>query len=269
MRVNLRQITRSQLNAAVAADPKRSVRRALATLTRRAVLLQEADRSGLGGGLPKEPIARAKAFLERVISGRVICDNVTQRELRDMYAVMKRRFVHGDIYRVAELRWHCTTKGEPEGAQCIDRALTWAERRWLPLVDAVSASEDLYWLGQLTAGDGPIRFVEYTFHVDPTGKSPMPPEVVLAIRDLSVGQAHVSTAGAGTRIQLLVEHRPPLNRLLDSPGVVDEIRAELCPRLIQRNRQNYVDTLVGSASVDIKMRLLPAGHDVPSHAVGP
>ncbi len=266
VRVNLREVRRSALDAEVARRPDRSVRRALGVLTRRAVLLQEADRSGLGRGLPTEPSARAEAFLSRIISSRVICQNVTDNQMRDMYAAMKGRFVHGDLYRMAELRWHCPTDGLPETAACIDRGLTWAEQRWLPIAADVETPEDLYWLGQLSAGGGPIRFVEYTFHVDPRGKSPLPADAVAAIQSLQVGEAGVSAAGAGARIQLVIEHTPPLTRTLSSPGVADEVRAELCPRLIQRNRSTYVDTLLATALVEIDRDALPPDHDIPEQA---
>lgn len=264
-RVNLRVIRRSELLEEVARQPDGSVRRALAVLTRRALLLQEADRSGLGAGLPAPPAARAQAFLERIVSSRVICSNVTEREIGQMYRTMKPRFVRGDLYRVAELRWTCLSDGSPEAASCRDAGASWAEMQWLPVVDAIETAEDVYWLGELTAGAGPIQYSEFTFHIAANGRvEGVPSAVALAIRELPVGSATVALADASPRLQVLIEHRPPLDRPLGSPGVREEVLAELCPRLVAANRSNYTDMLLESAHVELQRHLLPDGHDVPS-----
>ncbi len=269
MRVNLRDIRLSELNQAIADAPDNSVSAALQFLARRAVLLQEADRSGLGKGLPEAPTARARAFLERVISERVLCGNITERELKQMYRAMLPRFVHGDIYRVAELRWHCDDADDPETASCRDAAQHWAAEHWLPIVDAIGTSDDLYWLGMDSATPVPLRYVEFTFHVDEKGRSSVPDAVALAVKELSTGDAHVLVSQTGARVQVLLEHRPPAHRPLTDPDVRAEVTAELCPRLVERNRSSYVETLLSAAAVDIKRELLPAGHDVPAEAMAP
>jgi hypothetical protein len=266
MRVNLRDVTRSELAAAIAEQPDGSVKAALSFLGRRAVLLQEADRSGLGKGLPAEPSVRARAFLERVISERVICGNIAPRELNRMYQVMKPRYVRGDLYRVGELRWHCGGPGDPETAGCREQATSWADERWQPLLSQLKDAMDLYWVGLLSRAPAALRYVEFTFMVGPSGRSSVPPAVAMSVQGMQVGDAQVLTGDAGARIQVLLEHQPPVSRLLEDADVAAEVHAELCQRLVEKNRSNYVEGLFSTAYVTIQRELLPAGHDVPGDA---
>lgn len=260
-KVNLREIRRSQLDREL---PRQngSVKKALATLAERALLLQEAERSGFGAGLPTEPRARADAFLARIASSEVICGNITQNELQQMYSQMKPRFMHGDLYRIAELRWPCPKNGAPEAAECQDRATSYADERWRPLVDAVKEPEDLAWIGRLRMGDGPIRYVEYTFHVDEHGRSSVPADLVAAIQQQSVGSARIASSRGGARLQLLIEHRAPIHRRLEDSDVRAEVMAELCPRLVTANRATYVSRLLQSAHIQLFEANFPPGHDV-------
>ena len=262
-RVNFRVVRQSELAAAVAKREDGSVRAALRELSERAMLLQEADRSGMGQGLPQQPDERAKAFLNRIISPRVICENITQRELRQMYSVMRPRFIRGHLYRIAELRWTCPDNLEPESGACREQGIVWANTQWRPVVGDVRTGVDLYWLGQLTMGRGPIQYNEHTIHVDEHGRASVAPNIAAVITGLSVGQAVVTDSLSGIRIQVLLEHRPPIHRELTDPGVEAEVRAELCPRLVTANQRNYVETLLEHAVIEIRRGVLPPAPESP------
>lgn len=262
MTVNRRHIRRSSLEKAIAAHPKRDPKAALKRLTERLVLLQEADASGLGSGLPTEPADRATAFLSRVISKRVICGNINDRELGQMYAAMKTRFVHGDLYRVADLQWRCPGAGEPENAACAHRAARFADHRWRPILSDLVGPEDLYWLGSLHPQE-PLRYVEYTFHVDRRGRASVPSHIAAAVTVLEPGQATITSDAGGARIHLLLEHRPPIDRQLSDPSVRAEVLAELCPRTLKANRARYLERLIASAWIKLYPEHLPPGLSPP------
>lgn len=256
-RVNARLVRRSVLDAEVGRSGDPSVRSALRRLLGRELLLQEAELSGLGKGLPTTPPqARAQAFLERVIPRRTVCASFSETEVAEMYAAMKPRFVRGDLYDVAELRVACPTGGAPEDAACLDRAETWAREHWGPLEGEVRDSAEVRWLSLLATVSTEYR--EVTIHVDPSGRASAPKDVADAVVRLGPGGA----ALVDGRIEVLLDHRPPIARRLDDPGVRDEVAAELCPRQLAAHRERYLSDLLGSADVEIVRAALPPGADV-------
>lgn len=258
VRVNFRNVTVSELQRELdrrGGDTKAALR----AVVKRALLLQEADHSGLVKDLPTEPEARADAFLRAVVSKRVVCGNITPRELREMYGVMKPRFFRGELLRLAELRWHCPPDQSPEQAECHDQARTWADERWRPVLGALTESQDLYWLAELETAPMGTRYVEYTVHRDEHGRLSVPGLAAEGLAGVEPGTATVVIGPAGARVQLLVERRPPLMRRLADPGVKDEVIAELCPRVLERSRKTYVDDLIRSASIDVRKDRVPGG----------
>ena len=256
--VNLRQVTRSELTAELEKMPKPDLKQALRAAAERALLLQEADRSGLGEGLPVAPDERAQAFLRRVVSRRVVCNNISESEMRQMYGVMRPRFARGHLYRVAEIQWRCQLEGDEADPTCAIAAHAHAQEKWIPLLDALEEPLDLYWLAAMHDEVGPhLRYLEYTFHTDEQGRSSVDPIVAAEVTRLSVGQATVTRGLNGARLHLLAEHRPPISRGLDSPGVRDEVRDTLCPRLVKQSRRHYLDQLVGSAYLKVHEEHLP------------
>ena len=258
VRVNFRNVKVAELQRELdrrGGDTKAALR----AVVERALLLQEADHSGLVKDLPTEPEARASAFLRAVVSERVVCSNITPRELREMYGVMKPRFVRGELVRLAELRWHCAPDQTPEQAECHDQARTWADERWRPVLDGLVESQDLYWLAELETAPMGTRYVEYTAHRDEHGRMSVPGLAAEGLDGIEPGTATVVVGPSGARVQLLLERRAPLTRTLADPGVKDEVIAELCPRLLERSRKTYVDDLIRSAAIDVRKDRVPGG----------
>ena len=263
-RVNARVVTRSALDREVAQSGQPSVRAALRRLLGRALLLQEADLSGLGKGLPlSPPEKRAQAFLERVISRRSVCANLTETEVRQMYQAMRPRFVHGDLYEVVELRLPCPPGGDPADASCRHLAADYADAHWRAVASEMRGDADVAWLGLLSRTAPPTEVREYLFHVDAQGRATAPAEIAEAVSHLRPGEAAITSGDSGARLDVLVEHRPPISRQLDDPGVRDEVKGELCPRMVETHREQYVTDLLGSADVEIVRAALPPGADLP------
>lgn len=237
--------------------PASEIASALSLLARRALLLQEADRSGLGDGLPTEPVARAEAFLERVSSPTIICKRITDRQYAEMYSVMRPRFVHGHLYDIAELRWPCGDDSETDALACRRAAHEWATTRWEPIVEAIEQVEDLHRLGEELVGRAPVRYRELTFHVTESGRASIPASIASAIIPLQPGQAVVTVDPQGARIHLLEDHRPPINRTLADPAVKAEVHDELCPRLVAQSRATYLEGLLKSAHYEIHRAAFP------------
>jgi hypothetical protein len=253
--VNLRQVPLSELSAQMTGRPASDIVVALQEVTRRALLLQEAEHSGLGDGLPDEPLARAEAFIKRVVPSSAICRNVNRRQVAEMYAVMKPRFVHGDLYDVAELRWSCP-KGFA-GAACRTTSDAYAREHWRPLLPYLQSRAELIHLGEQAEGSTPVRYVEFTFHVDANGRATVPKNIAEAIMALRLNRAAITSDTKGARLHFLLDHRPPASRNLGDPGVEDEVRAELCPRLTKQGEANYLDGLTRSALLKIHREVLP------------
>jgi hypothetical protein len=260
-KINLTDIRRSELDHMLQGDAGGSVKKALQLLARQALLNQEAKVVGRGTHMPRDPGERAEFFLRRVASKRVICGNISERDLKQMYSAMKPRFVRGHLYHVAQLQWLCPGEGDPEQADCIRRAWQFARERWQGVVDAVKEASDLYWMGQLNAGADHLRYVEMTVHVALSGRANVPPEAAQSIQALSPGRAALSFDKRGARIQLLVGHRPPINRTLAERSVRAQVLAELCPRLVKRHREQYVSDLLKSAQIQVFDEHLPAISD--------
>ena len=238
-----------------------SVKKAIQLLARRALLLQEAKIIGRGTLMPKDPATRAEFFLRRVASESAICGNISPRDLKQMYRVMKPRFVRGDLYHVAQLQWLCPARGHPENADCIRRSWQFAHEHWEGIIEAVKAPADLYWLAQFSTNADSLRYVEMTVHVTKSGGSNVPPHVASAVQSLISGQANLALDQQGARIQLLMEHRPALNRTLENRSVRAEVRAELCPRLVTRQRQQYVADLLKTAQIEVFKKHFPPNSD--------
>ena len=256
-KVNLQTIYLSELNAELNASHSINLEQALENLAIQKLLLQEAAVWKHKLDLPSAPAERARDFLHKVVSERTICGNITRRNLDEMYRVMKPRFVHGDLYRIAHLQWFCTGTGLPEHAECRDRGQTYAMRYWQPFKSLFESASDLFWLVELAPADYPLRYGETTLHVDFQGKSNAPPALVNAVKTLSVGKAAVISHERGSSVIMLVSHRPPTRGSLDDPAVERQVRAELCPRLLKKHRSQYVHDLLKTASIQVFKANLP------------
>lgn len=261
-KVNLRTIFLSELQVELAAGNAKNIEQALENLAIQKLLLQEADVWKHKLTLPSEPADRARAFLHKVVSERTICGNITQRNMDEMYRVMKPRFVHGDLYRIAHLQWYCSGNGLPEHAACKDRGQIYSMRHWRPFKSLFKAAEDLFWLVELAPANLPLRYGETTVHVDFRGKTNAPPELLDAVKTLSVGEATVVSHQRGSSVVMLLSHRPPSRGTLDNPAVARQVRSELCPRLLKRHRSQYVHDLLKTASIQVFKENLP-GQETP------
>jgi hypothetical protein len=262
--INRRPIYRSDLDKTLRDASKPSVRAALRTLVERELLLQEADGSGLGAGLPTEAQARADAFLERHFSKRVLCAHFTEREYREMYLVMKPRFVRGELFEMGELHWRCDHKTQDDQEGCRTRAHQHADQQWKPILSAVQTVQDLKTLQQKESGNPLIVYRESVVHLAGTGHSNAPKHIAEAIAKLSPGQSTSVNGPDGARMIVVVHRRPPVSRQLEDPGVRSEIRDELCPRTVQFHRNKYVHDLMRNAWLELVVDQLPDTSDVPT-----
>ena len=263
-RINRRPIYRSDLDKVLGEGSKPSVKAALRVLVKRELLLQEADGSGLGAGLPAKAQARADAFLKRHFSKRVLCAHFTEREYREMYIVMKPRFVRGELFEVAELHWRCDHKTQDDQEGCRARAHQHADQQWKPILAAVQTVQDLKTLQQKESGNPSLVYRESVVHRAGAGHANAPTHVAEAIAKLTPRQSTSVNGPDGARLIVVVHRRPPVNRQLEDPGVRSEIRDELCPRTVQFHRNKYVHDLMRNAWLEIVVDQLPDTSDVPT-----
>jgi hypothetical protein len=262
LEIGFRKLHRSEILQSIgkASSPEEQ-QKALRQLANRVLLLQEAERSKLVSNLPTNPEERAEAFLHSVVSERVICSKITEKELSLMYKAMRPRFVHGHLYRIAELRLSCW---EPT-VGCARGLTTWALQHWGPVLPSVRTEEELRMLWELAdAPPGVIQYREFTIHVDTTGNSSAPLPLVTAVQQLGIGDSALLTSKNDVRAPMLVEYEPPSNRTLVEPEVRRQVRAELCPRVVRKNRESYLDNLRRSAYVRIHRSAWPRSVILPS-----
>ena len=263
LEVGFRQLRRSEIAEAAreAKGPKAQLD-ALRTLLNRVLLLQEARQSGLVPNLPTEPAARAEAFLNNVVSERVVCGRLKERDLQLMYQAMRPRFVHGHLYRLAELTLHCW---DPSFG-CALPLTAWAETHWGPLVEILTAADELHllWLS-VKHPPGVIRFQQYTLHVSESGESSAPRELTEALQRLGPGEAAFITTPGTIRVPLLIEYEAPAAKGLDDHQVRAEVLAELCPRVVRQNREAYLEGLRRSAYLKLHRTAWPDGVVLPEY----
>jgi len=263
-RVNSRNIHVSALQSVMATSAKPTAKEALRALVRRALLNQEVDGSGLGDKLPEDPAIRAEAFLERHFSKRVLCSSFTPREYQEMYVVMKPRFVRGHLYDVSELHWACDHTKTQDLDGCRNEAHTYANEKWRPILHAIRSAEDIQTLHSRESQNASLVFREQVIHRLDSGKSNAPSHLADAVSVLAPGTSTVVLGPEGARLVLLRDHRPPIHRRIDDPGVRQEMRDELCPRTVQYHREKYVFDLMKAAWLEVFHEHLPEGHDIPA-----
>jgi len=262
LEIGFRKLRRSKVLATIkgSTTPEQQ-RAALSQLANRVLLLQEADRSGLVRDLPNSPVERASAFLKNVVSARVICSKINERELALMYRAMRPRFVHDHLYRLAELRLTCwqPTIG------CARSLSDWAMQHWGPVLVSLDTKDELHMMWEhANAPPGVIQYREYTVHIDDAGNSAAPRQLTDAIQKLEPGDTAMLISRTGVRAPMLVEYEPPSNRTLDDPDVRRQVHEELCPRIVKKNREAYLDNLRRSAYVKIYREAWPPSIVLPA-----
>ena len=261
LEVGLQKFRRSEIVAAVGpATSATEQHRSLLELVMQSLLLQEAERSKLVSNLASAPKARAKQYLEAVVSERVICSRLTERELGLMYEAMRPRFVHGHLYRIAELTLGCWEPAFGCGVGLKD----WGQMHWGPLADAIHSADELHMLWDMTKlPPGVIQFRQYTIHVDEAGSSSAPVELVQTIQRLKEAQAQLIPTPRTIRLPLLVDYEPPAHRTMEDSSVREQVIRELCPRVVRRNREAYMDGLRRSAYIKVHRSGWPAAIALP------
>ncbi len=258
--VNRRVVRRSEVERLRKQQPTAAPRVLLSQLVAEALLLQEAEATGYAARHSESRGPElARRYLESARSERVVCGNLTERDFTTMYSMMRPSFEHGTLIDVTELRLLCGEGPDPATElTCRRRIDTVAEESLRAVADTVHTAADVEDLARLTAPEG-ARLVHFTFEVDHNGRSSLRAAASSLLASLAVGEARVHDDERGVRLSLVTARRPPLQRTLDAPGVRDEVRAALCPRVLEAERRRYVDALRASATVDLTPGVLPAG----------